>query len=137
MKIVNSSRKVIGIKEKTLLPGETLALEPGEEKNPSIQFYLKQGILSNADTKTAVSSSQDISQAEKERIEREAVERYKKEQAEYQAAREKKEAEIKAVQGTKKKELVKKALGMGIECSDADTEEILKEKIIQAIEEQE
>lgn len=133
MRIINSSRKVIGIKEKTLLPGETLILEHGEEKNPTIQFYLKQGILSNADSKKVGFSDSDINQEEKEKIEKEAVERYKKEQEEYQAAKDKKEAEIKAVKGMKKKDLAKKALGMGIEFQDSDTEEILKEKIIQAI----
>lgn len=133
MRIVNSSRKVIGIMEKPLLPGETLILEHGAENHPTIQFYLKQGILSDADSEKTGFSNLDINQAEREKIEKEAVERYKKEQAEYQAAKEKKEAEIKAVQGMKKKELVKKAIGMGIEFQDSDTEEVLKEKIIQVI----
>ena len=134
MRIINSSRKVIGIQEKTLLPGERLTLEPGEEQHPTIQFYLKQGILSDADSKTKSSSGLEIHPAEREKIEKEAIERYKKEQAEYQEAKEKKEAEIKAVQGMKKKEL-KKALGMGIETQDSDTEEVLKEKIVQVIRE--
>lgn len=130
MRIVNSSRKVIGIQGKTLLPGEKLTLKQGEEQHPMIQFYLKQGILCDADSETKISSGH-MHQAEREKIEKEAIERYKKEQAEYQEAKEKKEAEIKAIQGMKKKELVKKALGMGIEVQDSDTEEILKEKIIQ------
>ncbi len=131
MRIVNSSRKVIGIQGKTLLPGEKLTLKQGEEQHPMIQFYLKQGILSDADSERKISFDSNIHQAEREKIEKEAIERYKKEQAEYQEAKEKKEAEIKAIQGMKKKELVKKALGMGIEVQDSDTEEILKEKIIQ------
>ena len=131
MRIVNSSRKVLGIQGKTLLPGETLTLKLGEEQHPTIQFYLKQGILSDADSERKISSGVNIHPAEREKIEKEAIERYKKEQAEYQKAKEKKEAEIKAIQGMKKKELVKKALGMGIEVQDSDTEEILKEKIIQ------
>ena len=131
MRIVNSSRKVLGIQGKTLLPRETLTLKLGEEQHPTIQFYLKQGILSDADSERKSSSDSNIHPAEREKIEKEAIERYKKEQAEYQEAKEKKEAERKAIQGMKKKELVKKALGMGIEVQDSDTEEVLKEKIIQ------
>jgi len=130
MRIVNSSRKVLSIQGKTLLPGEILTLKLGEEQHPTIQFYLKQGILSDADSERK-SSSGNIHPAEREKIEKEAIERYKKEQAEYQEAKEKKEAERKAIQGMKKKELVKKDLGMGIEVQDSDTEEVLKEKIIQ------
>ncbi len=131
MRIVNSSRKVLGIQGKTLLPGETLTLKLGEEQHPTIQFYLKQGILFDADSERKIFSGANIHPTEREKIEKEAIERYKKEQAEYKKAKEKKEAEIKAIQGMKKKELVKKALGMGIEVQDSDTEEILKEKIIQ------
>lgn len=136
MKVTNISRKVISIFGKTLLPGEDLRLENGDENNPNIQFYLKNKILSMNGAAADVSASSAISSGERERIAREAVEKYKQEQEEYRKKAEEKENEIKAVKGMKKKEdLIKKAIGLGLEFADSDSADVLKEKIIHALNE--
>lgn len=134
MKVTNISRKVISILGKTLLPGEDLRLENGDENNPNIQFYLKNKILSMNGAAAGVSASSAISSGERERIAREAVEKYKQEQEEYRKKAEEKENEIKAVRSMKKKEdLIKKAIGLGLEFADSDSTDVLKEKIIHAL----
>lgn len=134
MKVTNISRKVISIFGKTLLPGEDLRLENGDENNPNIQFYLKNKILSMNGAAADVSATSAISSGEREKIAREAVEKYKQEQEEYRKKAEEKENEIKAVKGMKKKEdLIKKAIGLGLEFADSDSADVLKEKIIHAL----
>lgn len=134
MKVTNISRKVISILGKTLLPGEDLRLENGDENNPNIQFYLKNKILSMNGAAADVSATSAISSGEREKIAREAVEKYKQEQEEYRKKAEEKENEIKAVKGMKKKEnLIKKAIGLGLEFADSDSADVLKEKIIHAL----
>lgn len=134
MKVTNISRKVISILGKTLLPGEDLRLENGDENNPNIQFYLKNKILSMNGAAADVSATFAISSGEREKIAREAVEKYKQEQEEYRKKAEEKENEIKAVKGMKKKEdLIKKAIGLGLEFADSDSADVLKEKIIHAL----
>ena len=134
MKVTNISRKVISIFGKTLLPGEDLRLENGDENNPNIQFYLKNKILSMNGAAADVSTTAAIRNEERERIAREAVEKYKQEQEEYRKKAEEKENEIKAVKGMKKKEdLIKKAIGLGLEFADSDSADMLKEKIIHAL----
>lgn len=134
MKVTNISRKVISILGKTLLPGEELRLENGDENNPNIQFYLKNKILSMKGATASGSAPSAISDAEREKIAREAVEKYKQEQEEYSKKAEEKENEIKAVRSMKKKEdLIKKAIGLGLEFADSDSADVLKEKIIHAL----
>lgn len=134
MKVTNISRKVISILGKTLLPGEDLRLENGDENNPNIQFYLQNKILSMNGAAADVSATSAISSGEREKIAREAVEKYKQEQEEYRKKAEEKENEIKAVKGMKKKEdLIKKAIGLGLEFADSDSADVLKEKIIHAL----
>jgi hypothetical protein len=85
--------------------------------------YIAKGILADADV---VISSAAVDADEKARIEQEAVEKYKAEQAE-------KESEIKAVKSMKKDDLINKAIGMGLEVNDNNTVDELKEKIIAAL----
>lgn len=128
MKVINKSRKIIGINGEPLLPGMDMELESGAEKHPTIADYLKKGIL--VDAKNAVVADKSgISDFEKAKIAEEAIARYKEEQE----AQKKKEAELKAVQSMKKPELLTKAAGMGLEVKDDDTVEILKEKILAAL----
>ncbi len=135
MKVTNISRKVISILGKTLLPGEDLRLENGDENNPNIQFYLKNKILSMNGAAASAPVSSGISDVEREKIAREAVEKYKHEQEEYRKKAEEKESEIKAVRSMKKKEeLIKKAIGLGLEFADSDSADVLKEKIIHALD---
>lgn len=137
MKVVNKSRKIIGINGEPLLPGMDMKLERGVEKHPVIVDYLKKGILVDAKNADATDKG-GISDFEKARIAEEAIAQYKKQQeeataAEAKAAQEAKEAEIKAVQAMKKPELLTKAAGMGLDVQDDEKVEVLKEKIIAAI----
>ena len=93
MKVINKSRKIIGINGEPLLPGMDMELESGAEKHPVIADYLKKGIL--VDAKNAVAADNDgISDFEKARIAEEAINKYKKEQEALAAAQAEKEAEI-------------------------------------------
>jgi hypothetical protein len=123
MKVINKSRKIISIKGEAFLPGTEMVLPQGLENNPCIVDYIAKGILADAD---AVISSAAVDADEKARIEQEAVEKYKAEQAE-------KESEIKAVKSMKKDDLINKAIGMGLEVNDNNTVDELKEKIIAAL----
>lgn len=123
MKVINKSRKIIGINGNPLLPGAYMALADGAEKHPTIVDYLKKGILADVDNPIAAIDKNGISVAEKAHIAEEDLAAVKAE----------KEAEIKAVQSMKKPELLKKAAGMGLEAKDDDTVDVLKEKIIGAI----
>uniref|UniRef100_N2B865 Uncharacterized protein n=1 Tax=Eubacterium plexicaudatum ASF492 TaxID=1235802 RepID=N2B865_9FIRM len=134
MRVTNISRKIISIFGKTLLPGEDVKLDNVDESNPTIQFYLKAKVLAVGNTSAAQMKISDTGETEREKIAREAVEKYKQEQEEYRKKAEEKENEIKAVKGMKKKEdLIKKAIGLGLEFSDSDSADMLREKIIHAL----
>lgn len=121
MKIINKSRKIIGINGEPLLPGADLELPEGMETHPVISYYLQKGIVVDSQNVSAEEKT-GISDLEKARIEEEAIAKYKAEQE--------KAAEIKAVKTMKKDDLLTKAVGMGLEVTDDDTVDTLKEKIV-------
>lgn len=134
MKVTNISRKIISIFGKTLLPGEKVSLPNVDESNPTIQFYVRSNILSTQDVEAESPATRVMNDSERERIAREAVEQYKQEQEAQRQEAEDKENEVKTVKAMKKKEdLIKKAIGLGIEFGDSDSADVLKEKIINAI----
>lgn len=126
MKIINKSRKIIGINGEPLLPGADLELPEGMETHPVISYYLQKGIVVDSQNVSAEEKT-GISDLEKARIEEEAIAKYKEEQ---EKAAKTKEAEIKAVKTMKKDDLLTKAVGMGLEVTDDDTVDTLKEKIV-------
>ena len=126
MKIINKSRKIIGINGEPLLPGADLELPEGMETHPVISYYLQKGIVVDSQNVSAEEKT-GISDLEKARIEEEAIAKYK---AEQEKAAKTKEAEIKAVKTMKKDVLLTKAVGMGLEVTDDDTVDTLKEKIV-------
>lgn len=126
MKIINKSRKIIGINGEPLLPGADLELPEGMETHPVISYYLQKGIVVDSQNVSAEEKT-GISELEKARIEEEAIAKYK---AEQEKAAKTKEAEIKAVKTMKKDDLLTKAVGMGLEVTDDDTVDTLKEKIV-------
>lgn len=126
MKIINKSRKIIGINGEPLLPGADLELPEGMETHPVISYYLQKGIVVDSQNVSAEEKT-GISDLEKARIEEEAIAKYK---AEQEKAAKTKEAEIKAVKAMKKDDLLTKAVGMGLEVTDDDTVDTLKEKIV-------
>lgn len=126
MKIINKSRKIIGINGEPLLPGADLELPEGMETHPVISYYLQKGIVVDSQNVSAEEKT-GISDLEKARIEEEAIAKYK---AEQEKAAKTKEAEIKAVKTMKKDNLLTKAVGMGLEVTDDDTVDTLKEKIV-------
>lgn len=126
MKIINKSRKIIGINGEPLLPGADLELPEGMETHPVISYYLQKVIVVDSQNVSAEEKT-GISDLEKARIEEEAIAKYK---AEQEKAAKTKEAEIKAVKTMKKDDLLTKAVGMGLEVTDDDTVDTLKEKIV-------
>lgn len=126
MKIINKSRKIIGINGEPLLPGADLELPEGMETHPVISYYLQKGIVADSQNVSAEEKT-GISDLEKARIEEEAIAKYK---AEQEKAAKTKEAEIKAVKTMKKDDLLTKAVGMELEVTDDDTVDTLKEKIV-------
>lgn len=126
MKIINKSRKIIGINGEPLLHGADLELPEGMETHPVISYYLQKGIVVDSQNVSAEEKT-GISDLEKARIEEEAIAKYK---AEQEKAAKTKEAEIKAVKTMKKDDLLTKAVGMGLEVTDDDTVDTLKEKIV-------
>lgn len=126
MKIINKSRKIIGINGEPLLPGADLELPEGMETHPVISYYLQKGIVVDSQNVSAEEKT-GISDLEKARIEEEAIAKYK---AEQEKAAKTKEAEIKAIKTMKKDDLLTKAVGMGLEVTDDDTVDTLKEKIV-------
>lgn len=126
MKIINKSRKIIGINGEPLLPGADLELPEGMETHPVISYYLEKGIVVDSQNVSAEENA-GISDLDRARIEEEAIAKYKAEQEEAAKA---KEAEIKAVKTMKKDDLLTKAVGMGLEVTDDDTVDTLKEKIV-------
>ena len=126
MKIINKSRKIIGINGEPLLPGADLELPEGMETHPVISYYLEKGIVVDSQN-VSVEENTGISDLDRARIEEEAIAKYK---AEQEKAAKAKEAEIKAVKTMKKDDLLTKAVGMGLEVTDDDTVDTLKEKIV-------
>lgn len=126
MKIINKSRKIIGINGEPLLPGADLELPEGMETHPVISYYLEKGIVVDSQNVSAEEGT-GISDLDRARIEEEAIAKYK---AEQEKAAKAKEAEIKAVKTMKKDDLLTKAVGMGLEVTDDDTVDTLKEKIV-------
>lgn len=126
MKIINKSRKIIGINGEPLLPGADLELPEGMETHPVISYYLEKGIVVDSQNVSAEENT-GISDLDRARIEEEAIAKYK---AEQEKAAKAKEAEIKAVKTMKKDDLLTKAVGMGLEVTDGDTVDTLKEKIV-------
>ena len=126
MKIINKSRKIIGINGEPLLPGADLELPEGMETHPVISYYLEKGIVVDSQNVSAEENT-GISDLDRTRIEEEAIAKYK---AEQEKAAKAKEAEIKAVKTMKKDDLLTKAVGMGLEVTDDDTVDTLKEKIV-------
>lgn len=126
MKIINKSRKIIGINGEPLLPGADLELPEGMETHPVISYYLEKGIVVDSQNVSAEENT-GISDLDRARIEEEAIAKYK---AEQEKAAKDKEAEIKAVKTMKKDDLLTKAVGMGLEVTDDDTVDTLKEKIV-------
>ena len=126
MKIINKSRKIIGINGEPLLPGADLELPEGMETHPVISYYLEKGIVVDSQNVSAEQNT-GISDLDRARIEEEAIAKYK---AEQEKAAKAKEAEIKAVKTMKKDDLLTKAVGMGLEVTDDDTVDTLKEKIV-------
>lgn len=126
MKIINKSRKIIGINGEPLLPGADLELPDGMETHPVISYYLEKGIVVDSQNVSAEENT-GISDLDRARIEEEAIAKYK---AEQEKAAKAKEAEIKAVKTMKKDDLLTKAVGMGLEVTDDDTVDTLKEKIV-------
>ena len=126
MKIINKSRKIIGINGEPLLPGADLELPEGMETHPVISYYLEKGIVVDSQNVSAEENT-GISDLDRARIEEEAIAKYK---AEQEKAAKAKEAEIKAVKTMKKDDLLTNAVGMGLEVTDDDTVDTLKEKIV-------
>ena len=126
MKIINKSREIIGINGEPLLPGADLELPEGMETHPVISYYLEKGIVVDSQNVSAEENT-GISDLDRARIEEEAIAKYK---AEQEKAAKAKEAEIKAVKTMKKDDLLTKAVGMGLEVTDDDTVDTLKEKIV-------
>ena len=126
MKIINKSRKIIGINGEPLLPGADLELPEGMETHPVISYYLEKGIVVDSQNVSAEENT-GISDLDRARIEEEAIAKYK---AEQEKAAKTKEAEIKAVKTMKKDDLLTKAVGIGLEVTDDDTVDTLKEKIV-------
>ncbi|MCX4351714.1 MAG: hypothetical protein OSJ60_08755 [Lachnospiraceae bacterium] len=134
MNIINKSRKIISINGEPLLPGVTMNLGEGMEKHPAIADYLERGVIADASKAAAPSAdSTGISDFERAKIAEEAIAKYKAEQEAAAQAKAEKEAEIKAVKTMDKDALITKALGMGIDVSDSDTKDTLKEKIFKAL----
>lgn len=130
MKIINKSRKIIGINGEPLLPGAELELPDGMENHPVIAYYLEKGIVADSQNASTEQEKAGISDLERARIEEAAIAKYKAEQEKAAKAAADKEAEIKAVNSMRKDELLNKAAGMGLEVNDDDKVETLKEKII-------
>lgn len=125
MKIINKSRKIIGINGEPLLPGADLELPEGMETHPVISYYLEKGIVVDSQNVSAEENT-GISDLDRARIEEEAIAKYK---AEQENAAKAKEAEIKAVKTMKKDDLLTKAVGMGLEVTDDDTVDTLRRKL--------
>ena len=88
MRIVNRSKKIIGIKGEPLLPGDTMKLPEGYENHPVIADYLKRGIVAD-EAKGDLPSvgTEGVSDLERAQIAREAVAEYKRAQEKEETAK--------------------------------------------------
>ena len=75
MKIINKSRKIIGINGEPLLPGADLELPEGMETHPVISYYLQKGIVVDSQNVSAEEKT-GISDLERAHIEEEAIAKY-------------------------------------------------------------
>lgn len=132
MKVVNKSRKIIGIEGEALLPGCEIELKKELQEHPSIKDYLESGVLADIENK-AVAPAEGISDLEKARIAEEAIAAYKAQQEEEAKKQAEKEAEIKAVKSMKKDELLNKAVALGVKVDDGDTAEVVRDKVLAAL----
>lgn len=132
MKVINKSRKIISIQGEPFLPGKDMELPAGFENHPVVKGYLEKGVLVDA-ANAVETANTGISDFEKAKIAEEAIAKYKAEQEALAAAQAEKEAEIKAVKGMKKDELLTKAAGMGIEVEDGETADSVREKVLAAL----
>lgn len=130
MKVINKSRKIIGINGEPLLPGADIELLAGQETHPVIKYYLDMGIL--VDVENTSASADNISDLEKAKIAEAAIAEYKAQQ-EAIAAKAEREAEIKAVKTMKKEELQLKAATLGLAVADDIKAEELKAQILEAL----
>lgn len=131
MKVINKSRKIIGINGEPLLPGADTELLAGQETHPVVKFYLEKGIL--VDAEDTSKKSDGISDLEKAKIAEDAIAEYKAKQEAVMAAKAEKVAEIKAVKSMKKEELQLKAAALGLEAADDIKAEDLKAKILDVL----
>jgi len=132
MKVMNKSRKIIAIAEEPILPGEYMELPEGYDSHPSIAYYIKTGVLTDAEKISTenIKATETFSEDEKRKIAEAAVAKYKEEQEILTSIQTKRDSEIKAVKTMKKEELISKAMGMGIEIEDSDTADVIKGKIL-------
>ena len=134
MKVINKSRKIIGINGEPLLPGAEIELLAGQETHPVVKFYLEKGILAVSYTHLRAHDTpkkcDDISDLERAKIAEAAIAEYKAKQEAIVAAKAEKEAEIKAVKSMKKEELQLKAAALGMEVADDIKAEELKAQIL-------
>lgn len=133
MKVTNQSRKILAINGEPLLPKESMELPEGFSNHPMIIDYFKKGILVHSE-QIVDSPVNEIGDLERTKIAEEAIAKYKKEQEALAVSKAEKEAEKKAVKNMKKMELFTKAVGMGLEVKEEDSADVLKEKIIAALE---
>lgn len=131
MKVINKSRKIIGINGEPLLPGADIELLAGQETHPVIKYYLDMGIL--VDVENTSASADNISDLEKAKIAEAAIAEYKAQQEAIAAAKAEREAEIKAVKTMKKEELQLKAATLGLAVADDIKAEELKAQILEAL----
>lgn len=128
MHITNQSRKVIGIAGEPLLPGDTKEIPEEYINHPSIQEYVKKGVVSTDQVVTAPFVIHEISDAKKEEIEKAAIARYLAEQQTKQT-----QSETGTIKSTKKSESSKKAKPVEATVTNESTEDQLEEKDIQEL----
>lgn len=120
MRIRNNSRKIIAIENQPLLPNETVEIEGSLEEHPELSFLFDSGMIVDVDAAT------HISHEDKMKIIENAM-------AEVATKKKAYEEDVKAVAKMKKPELLIKAAGMGIEVSDDETADSIREKIVNAL----
>lgn len=120
MRIRNNSRKIIAIENQPLLPNETVEIEGSLEEHPELSFLFDSGMIVDVD------KASGISDEVKNKIIEDAM-------AGIEAKKKAYEEDVKAVSKMKKPELLIKAAGMGIEVSDDETADSIREKIVNAL----
>lgn len=111
MKFKNTSQKIIGIGDVTILPGETKDIPKEYEKNPTLEFYKKKGMAEiTGKASTPVKTAEQI-EAAKAEAEKKAAE-------EAEALR---QSRLASLEGISEEDLGKLAIELGInpaECKD-------------------